>query len=191
MVSPVPGDAVVAYLHRIVVTVDRVNARIGRAVAWIILVMVTLQFAIVVLRYVFGVGYVMVQESMIYMHATVILMGAGYTLLHDEHVRVDIFYRSMPARRRAAVDLFGVVVFLFPLCAAIVWVGLPYVAASWSVLEGSPETSGIPGVFLLKSLILVLAALLALQGLALGLRSLLALAGRPPPRPAPHLAERR
>jgi TRAP-type mannitol/chloroaromatic compound transport system permease small subunit len=157
--------------------IDGLNEGLGRTVAWLALILVLLQFVIVVMRYVFGLGSVKLQESIVYMHAMLFMLAAGYTLLHDGHVRCDIFYSTASPRAKALVDLFGVVVFLLPTCALIAWVAWPYVAASWAVREGSPEGSlGIPGVFLLKTVILVFAGLVTLQGLALGIHSLLVLA---------------
>jgi TRAP-type mannitol/chloroaromatic compound transport system permease small subunit len=165
-------------LLRLARMTDRLNEWLGTKLAWLALAMVLLQFVIVVMRYVFGLGSVKLQESIVYMHATVFMVGAGYTLLHNGHVRCDIFYSAASPRAKAMVDLFGVAVFLWPMCALIAWVAWPYVAAAWAVREGSPEGSlGIPGVFLLKSVILVFAALLALQGLALAIHSALLLAG--------------
>jgi TRAP-type mannitol/chloroaromatic compound transport system permease small subunit len=165
-------------LGRFARAVDLANERIGRAVAWLALVMVLMQFTVVVMRYVFGLGSVKMQESIVYMHAAVFMVAAGYTLLHDGHVRCDIFYGDASPRRKAMVDLLGVVVFLVPVALLIGWIGWPYVAAAWAVREGSPEGSlGIPGVYLLKSVILLFAALLLLQGLALAVRSALRLAG--------------
>jgi len=157
---------------------DRFNDWLGRKIAWLALAMVLLQFVVVVMRYVFGLGSVKLQEGVVYLHATVFMVAAGYTLLHNGHVRCDIFYAPASPRAKAWVDLFGVVVFLLPMCALIAWIGWPYVAAAWAVREGSPEGSlGIPGVFLLKTVILVFALLLALQGLALAIHSALLLAG--------------
>lgn len=161
--------------------VDATNEHVGRAVAWLTLFMVLVQMAVVVLRYVFGVGWVALQESIVYMHGTVFLIAAGYTLLHDGHVRIDIFYRVASERSRAAVDLLGAVFLLLPMTCAVFWIAWPYVMRSWAVFETSPEGSGIPAVFLLKSVILVYAVLLALQGLALALRSAMTLAAAPPP----------
>jgi TRAP-type mannitol/chloroaromatic compound transport system permease small subunit len=156
---------------------DLLNEWLGRSVAWLALAMVLLQFVVVVMRYVFGLGSVKLQESIVYLHAMVFMLAAGYTLLHNGHVRCDIFYSAATPRAKAWVDLFGVLVFLLPTCALIAWVAWPYVAASWAVREGSPEGSlGIPGVFLLKSVILVFAGLVTLQGLAIAIHSLLVLA---------------
>ena len=165
-------------LHAVARAIDALNEGIGVTVAWLALFMVLLEFVVVLMRYVFGVGSVKMQESIVYMHAIVFMVAAGYTLLHNGHVRCDIFYAVATPRTKAWVDLFGVAVFLLPTCALIAWVAWPYVGAAWAVREGSPEGSlGIPGVYLLKSVILVFAALLALQGLALAARSVLRLAG--------------
>lgn len=165
-------------LRRFARAIDRGNETLGRTIAWLALFLVLLQFVVVVMRYVFGLGSVKLQESIVYMHATIFMVAAGYTLLHNGHVRCDIFYSGASPRAKAAIDLFGVLVFLFPMCALITWVAWPYVAASWAVREGSPEGSlGLPAVFLLKSVILVFAGLLSLQGLSLALHSALLLAG--------------
>lgn len=157
--------------------IDALNEIVGRATAWIVLPMVLIQVAIVLMRYVFGIGSIMVQESVVYMHAILFMVTVGYTLLYDAHVRIDIVYRGASPRFKAMVDLAGVIAFLIPVCVLITWVSWPYVAASWRVLEASKETSGIPAVFLLKSLILVFTALLALQGVSLAIRSAVILAG--------------
>jgi TRAP-type mannitol/chloroaromatic compound transport system permease small subunit len=165
---------------------DAANERIGVTVAWLALALVLVAFTVVLMRYVFGVGSVKMQESIVYMHATVFMVAAGYTLLHNGHVRCDIFYAAASPRRRALIDLIGVAVFLLPTCALIAWAAWPYVAQAWSVREGSQEGSlGIPGVYLLKSVILVFAGLVALQGIALALHSVLRLAGVEAAAPAP------
>lgn len=165
-------------LETIARVIDAANERIGRVTAWLALFMVLTQFVVVVMRYVFGIGSVVMQESIVYMHATLFLVAAGYTLLHDGHVRCDIFYAAASGRTRALVDLFGVLVFLLPMCVVIGWIAWPYVAAAWAVREGSQEGSlGIPGVYLLKTTILFFAALVSLQGIAVALRALLSLMG--------------
>jgi TRAP-type mannitol/chloroaromatic compound transport system permease small subunit len=165
-------------MHGAVAFIDALNERIGRWVSWLTLFMVLLQFVIVLLRYVFGSGWIAAQEAVIYMHAAVFLGVAGYTLRHDGHVRVDIFYGAAGPRARAKVDLFGAIVLLLPMSVGIFVLSLPYVTAAWAVLEGSPQgQNGIPLVFLLKSLILVFAVLVALQGIALAIRSLAVLRG--------------
>ncbi len=148
---------------------------LGRIVAWLTLAMVLVTLTVVVLRYGLGSGSIALQESVLYMHALVFLLGAGYTLKHDQHVRVDIFYQKMPPRRRAWVDLLGSLLLLLPVCALIFWLSLDFVSASWGMNQGrgeaSPEAGGLPYVYLLKTAIPVAATVLALQGVALAGRS--------------------
>lgn len=143
---------------------------------WLVYAMALIQFAVVILRYVFGLNFIFMQESVTYLHGFVFLIAAGYALLTDDHVRVDIFYRDATTEKRAIVDLAGAYLLLFPFCFVLLWAAGPYVASAWSVLEGSTEQSGIQGVFLLKSLIPVFAVLLLLAGVVLSekaVRSLL------------------
>jgi len=167
--------------QRLTSVIDHISIRIGRAICWLALAMVLLQFTLVAMRYVFGVGSVMMQELIIYMHATLFMAGAGYTLQQDDHVRCDIFYRDATPARRAWIDLLGVFFFLWPMCVVIFWVSVPYVVNAWAVLEGSSEGSlGLPGVFLLKTLIPTMAVLLGLQGLSVASRAVASLTNRTP-----------
>ncbi|WP_321501398.1 TRAP transporter small permease subunit [Breoghania sp.] len=159
--------------------IDRISISIGRAVAWALPLMVVIQVAVVLMRYVFGLGSIWMQESIVYLHAATFMLAGAYTLSVDAHVRVDIFYREARPRVRALVDTLGAAFFLVPMCLVILDYAWPYVARSWSILEGSRETSGIQAVFLLKTLILVFAGLMALQAVAIVLRGLCALAGQP------------
>lgn len=136
--------------------------------------MVVVTCIVVVMRYVFDAGLIWLQESVIWMHAVVFMMGAAYTLQQEDHVRVDVFYRTMGAARRAWVDLIGVIVFLLPLCVFLGWKSVDFVAASWSLREASRESGGLPYplIPLLKSVLLIMPITLGLQGLALLLRSL-------------------
>ncbi len=150
----------------------------GRIIAWLTLGMVLVTFLIVVLRYAFNLGWIAMQESVLYMHATVFMLGAAYTLRHDQHVRVDIFYRRMGPRGRALVDLAGTLLLLIPVCLFILDSSLDYVREAWAIREASPEAGGLPWVYLLKTLIPLMAALLLLQGVSMALRALLRLVGR-------------
>lgn len=173
-----------AALDRLCRGIDGISRTIGRTAAWLTLFMVLVQFALVLMRYVFGIGSLFMQESLVYAHGILFMTAAAYTLLEDRHVRVDIFYGGASERGRAWIDLFGVLAFLLPTCWLVLWIGYPYVARSWATLEGSRETSGIPAIFLLKSVILVFAVSLALQALALLIRAAALLLGRPLARPA-------
>ena len=166
-------------LARVVRTIDAMNEWIGRSVAWLTLAMVLVTFFVCVMRYGFNWGRVGIQESYVWMHGVVFMIGAGYTLLHDGHVRVDIFYRPGSPRFKAWVDLLGSLLLLMPVVVMVLWVTWPYVLESWSRLEGSREAGGLPGLFLLKSVIPVFCVLILLQGLSLAMRSILVLRGHP------------
>jgi TRAP-type mannitol/chloroaromatic compound transport system permease small subunit len=135
------------------------------------------------MRYVFGSGSVWVQETITYVYATSFMATAGYALLRDGQVRVDIFYREASKRAKAVVDIVGTLIFLWPVTGLLLWVAYPYVARSFAILEGSRETAGLPFVYLLKAEILLFSGLLALQGLSLLIRSGFVLVGRPLPKP--------
>lgn len=140
---------------------------IGEGVAWLTLAMVLLTFVIVLLRYGFNLGWIWLQESVTYLHASVFMLAAAWTLQADGHVRVDIFYRDAGPGRQAWVNLLGTLLFLAPLCLFLIIVGWEYVAASWQLLEGSREAGGLPLVYLLKSLVLLLPVLLLLQSVCI------------------------
>ena len=159
--------------------IDRIIAVIGRIAAWGVLVVVLVEFTVVLLRYGFGIGSIWLQESILYAHAALFLMAAAWTLREGGHVRVDVFYAGASPRTRAWIDLLGALFLLLPFCFAIVVFSLPYVARSWAILERSRETSGLPLVFVLKTLIPGFAALMLLQGASLAIRAGLTLADEP------------
>lgn len=164
-------------LAKIAKLIDAFNEEIGRKVAWLALLMVLLQFMVVVMRYVFGIGSIFMQESVVYMHGILFMVGAGYTLLHGGHVRVDIFYRDAKPTTKALIDLLGVIFLLAPVCILILIYTMPYVSNSWAVLERSKETSGIPAVFLLKTIVPIFCVLVLAQGTSLAIHSFLVLRG--------------
>jgi len=135
--------------------------------------MVVVTCIIVVMRYVFDAGLIWLQESVIWMHATVFMVGAAYTLLHEDHVRIDVFYRVMSDRRRAWIDLIGVMVFLLPLCGLLGVTSYEFAAVSWSIHEASRESGGLPFPFvpILKSVLVVMPLAVGLQGISMLLRS--------------------
>lgn len=150
----------------------------GRCVSWLALLMVVVTVTVVVLRYGFSVGSVALQESITYLHAAVFLIGAAYTLKHDSHVRVDIFYRNFSARGKAWVNALGGLLFLLPLCGFVIVVSWDFVIASWRIREASGNADGLDFVFLLKSMIPAMAIVLAIQGVAEILKSVVVLAAR-------------
>ena len=156
---------------------DTLSEWTGRLVAWLTLGMVLTTFVIVILRYAFNMGWIAMQESVTYMHTMVFMLGAAYTLKHDGHVRVDIFYAKFGPRGKAVVDLAGTLLLLVPVCAFILYSSWGYVAESWSLHEGSMETGGLPWVYWLKTTLVALPVLMLIQGLSLALHSLLTLTG--------------
>jgi TRAP-type mannitol/chloroaromatic compound transport system permease small subunit len=160
--------------------VDRLNGAIGRAASWCALAIVLTGFAVVLMRYVIGIGSIWLQESILYAHAALFLLAAAWTLKADGHVRVDVFYAGAAPRTRALIDLAGALLLLLPFMLSVIYFSLPYVERSWAIFERSRETSGLPLVFLLKTLIPVFALLLALQGVAQAIRAAAVLI--PPPK---------
>src|SRR6516165_5756743 len=164
---------------RIADAIDRITAAVGRIATWCSLYVVIAEFAVVVFRYALGLGAIRLQESVLYGHAGLFLLAAAWTLQVDGHVRVDVFYSKSGPRGRALIDLLGAVVFLLPFAAALFVLALPYVERSWLILEASPQPSGLPFVYLLKTIILVFAALIGLQGVAQAIRAALILSVSP------------
>ncbi len=150
--------------------IDALTDRLGGLVAWLFAAMAMATLVVVVLRYGFDLGAIALQESVMYMHAITFMLGIPYALKTNAHVRVDIFYSSCSPRRQAWIDLSGHLLLLVPVCAVIFYYSLTYVASAWRVAEGSPEVGGIEGVYLLKTLIPIMAVLLLLQGIAQALR---------------------
>lgn len=154
---------------------DQLADLTGKLVAPLLGLMLIATFIVVISRYGFDYGAVKLQESVLYMHATVFMLGFAYTLKQGGHVRVDIIYQRLGDRGRAIVDLVGTSLFLLPMCGFILYASLDYVSFSWQLKEGSAEPGGLPFVYLLKTIIPISAGLLILQGLAELLRSLLRL----------------
>lgn len=144
---------------------------------WLAVALALIQFAVVIMRYVFSIGFIPMQELIWYLSGTMFMLGSGYALLMDGHVRVDVLYREAKPRNKALVDLIGCLVFLLPLCVITLILTTPFVINSWKIFEGSKEASGIRGIFLLKTVILGWAFLMGLQGVALLLRSVSYLRG--------------
>ena len=164
-------------MRKFIAAADAINRRVGRAAAWLALAMTAVVFAMIVLSTFFRLGWVWMRETVTYMHGALFMAAAGYTLLRDEHVRIDVFYAKLSPRGKAWVNILGFTLLLTPVCVLILWTSFPYVYESWRVLESSDEASGIPALFLLKTFLLVFPLLMILQGLALAMRGVLVLQG--------------
>ncbi len=157
---------------------DRINDTVGKIVRWLAIFMVLVQVAIVIMRYGFGISAIAVNESVLYMHAALFMLGAGYTLLIDGHVRVDIFYAKASIATKQVIDIFGHLFLLLPSMATVLYWSWPSVRNAWSILEGPISVGGIPASFLLKSLIPAFCVLLMIQSTACLLRNIAVLTGR-------------
>ncbi len=155
--------------------IDALNERVGQLAAWLVLLMVFITFLVVVLRYGFNFGRISLQETTTYLHAFIFMLAGAYTLKHNEHVRVDIFYQGMSFHNQAKIDFFGTLFLLLPFAGFIVWISFDYVFNSWKFLEGSREAGGLPLVYILKTLIPLMAVLLFLQAISLAGRTWLTL----------------
>jgi TRAP-type mannitol/chloroaromatic compound transport system permease small subunit len=146
-------------------------------ISWLTLLMVALVVTVVIMRYYLEFGSIALQESVTYIHAMVFMLGLAFTLKRGGHVRVDIFYRQFSVRRKALVDLLGGVFFLIPVCVLIFISSWDYVLSSWSIAESSAENDGLPYIYLLKTLMLIMPITLLLQGVSEILRSALVVVG--------------
>ncbi len=157
--------------------IDRINEWIGRGVAWVTLGLVVVIFFDVVMRYLFNTSFVFTQELEWHLFGFIFLIGAGYTLLHDGHVRVDIFYQRLGLRGRGWVNFLGVILFLIPGCILVIETSWQFMLNSYAIMEGSPDPGGIPFRFVIKACIPIGFSLLLLQGISLGIHSLMQILG--------------
>jgi TRAP-type mannitol/chloroaromatic compound transport system permease small subunit len=168
-----------AFLKRACYWIDTLNEWVGRFVAWVTALVVAVVFVDVVMRYAFKISFVFTQEAEWHLFAFIFLMGAGYTLLKDGHVRVDIIYQRLGPKGQAWVNLMGVLFFLIPGCYMIIATSMKFVYNAWAVMEGSPDPGGIPFRYLLKACIPAGFILILLQGISMGIKSLLTILGKP------------
>ncbi len=174
------SDALAGLTTRLSAFFEGIIATIAHVIMWAGLAMMLIQVLSVLLRYVFGINFIWMQESITYLFAMLFLLGAGYALIKDEHVRVDVVYTTLSPRKKAVVNMLGTYLFLFPVCGLIVWAAGGYVAAAWVNQEGSQDASGIQAVFVLKSLIPAFATLLAMAGFVVAAKASAVLTGTSP-----------
>lgn len=153
-------------MHKILHLIDRFTSFTGRAIRWLALCMVLLVCAVVMLRYVLGLPAIIFQESVQYLHATLFMLGMAYAWQQGAHVRVDVLSKNWSAARKNRVEQLGILFLLLPLCVFILIMSWRYVGNSWAILERSDETGGLPFVYLLKTLLLIMPVLMLLQAVA-------------------------
>jgi TRAP-type mannitol/chloroaromatic compound transport system permease small subunit len=165
-------------ISRLAGAINLLNRIIGEICSWFSLAIVLVCFTVVFQRYVLGVSYLWMQDLYVWLNGAMFMLVAGFALMRDEHVRVDIFYRPASIRKKAIIDLIGVFCFILPFAAVVLIYGYAAIARSWGLLEASSNVGGMPGLFILKSCILAFAILTSLQGIAMAARSVLVLADR-------------
>jgi TRAP-type mannitol/chloroaromatic compound transport system permease small subunit len=158
-------------MTRVIHYIDSITRYTGQAVRWLSLLMVLATCAVVALRYLFDTPSIALQESVTYLHASIFMLGAAYTWQQGGHVRVDVFYRGWPEQRRQRVERGGIVLLVIPTCVFLLWVSWEYVANAWAIKERSQEASGLPFIYILKTLILALPVTILLQAIAELLRT--------------------
>ncbi len=165
------------WMERLADGLDWINRWVGRGISWVTAIMVAVVTMDVIMRYLFKKSYVFIQELEWHLFGVVFLIGAGYTLLHDAHVRVDVFYQRFTPRQKAWLNLIGTLLFLLPGCYLVITTSWQFVANSWVVREGSPDPGGLPARYILKAAIPLGFSLVALQGISLGIKSFLVIHG--------------
>lgn len=158
-------------IHIFCISLEKFTEKLGLVISWFTVLMVVIMTAVVILRYGFNLGWIGMQESIVYLHACVFMLGCGYALKHNSHVRVDVFYRKLPPKRQAIIDFFGCLLLLMPTLGFIFWASFDYVEQSWLLSEGSIEAGGLPFVYLLKTLLLLMPLTLFLQAIVMLLRA--------------------
>ncbi|MFN3661861.1 TRAP transporter small permease subunit [Yoonia sp.] len=158
--------------------INLINRILGNVFMWLSVGIVVVCFWVVVERYIFGTTRLWMQDLYPWMNGVMFTAVAGYALYRNDHVRVDIYFRPASALRKAWLDLLGVLIFLLPF-SYIVWTSsFIFVQRSIGLLEGSSNPGGMPGLFVLKSFILVFAVVVGIQGISMAIRSVLVIAGR-------------
>jgi len=167
----------VRFLHSFARAIDAVDEALGRLTAWLLTPMALVAFSVVVLRYVFEIGFPWLSETFIWLNGAIVMLSASYVLKEDKHVRVDLFYRTLGPRGRAWIDLVGVWLFLMPMVGTLAWLSWPIVQRSWRMGERSATPDGLQFMYLVKATVIAFCVLVALRGISMSIRSLAALTG--------------
>jgi TRAP-type mannitol/chloroaromatic compound transport system permease small subunit len=170
------------FLSAVVRGIDRLNEKVGQNIAWLTLTLVLVTTYDVIMRYLFDITYVFIQELEWHLFAVLFLIAAGYTHLKGDHVRVDIVHANLSPHAQAWIEIIFGVLFLFPTCFLLIWTSIPFVINAWTVLEGSPDPGGIPARYILKSVIPLGFILVALQGVSATIKNLFVVLGKELPQ---------
>lgn len=146
--------------------IDLFNEKIGTISSYLIIPMILITFLVAFMRYALDFGSIAIQETIIYLHAFIFIIGSGFTLKNNMHVRIDIFYDKFSLNKKKIIDLCGTLLFLIPTCLVIFFTSFNYVMSSVFLLEASKEAGGLQILYVLKIYILILPTILALQGIS-------------------------
>lgn len=152
--------------------IDACNEWVGRLVSWVVVLLVAVVFIDVVMRYAANTSFVFTQELEWHLFGFIFLMGAGYTLLYDQHVRVDVVYQRLSERGQAWINVLGCLFFLFPGAILIIYTSFGFAREAFVFMEGSPDPGGIPFRFIIKSCVPLGFLLLLFQGVSMFIRNL-------------------
>ena len=168
------------FIKKAVAFGESINEWIGKGmVTAAVVLFILVIFSNVILRYVFNTSFVFMSELEWHIFAFIFLMGAGYTLLHEGHVRVDIFYSLMDRKKKAIINFFGVLFFLIPSCWVVLSTTIPWAVVAYEIGETSIDPGGIPARFMIKAVLPLGYFLMLIQGIILGIKSFFILIEKP------------
>lgn len=171
-VPEVARDAGAGWPGRFARAVESLSTRVGTAAAWLYPLLVAVLVVNVALRYGLSLGYIELEELQWHLYAAAFLLGFAYTYAVDEHVRVDLLRARFSATAQAWIELLGALLLLFPFAALLCWYSFEFFLASWRLGERSAMPSGLPARWLIKGVLCLSMALLALQALGAAARSI-------------------
>ena len=119
----------------------------------------------ILLRYIFNINFIFMQELVMYLHAFIFLFGISICLKENSHVRIDVFSNKLGAEVKKYIEMLGTVFLIIPFCLFVLYESTPIIIRSWEMLESSGEPGGLPFIYILKSSIYVFASLLLIQAL--------------------------
>lgn len=169
-------------------TIDYLCVGLGEIIKWALpLLVLTVVMSVVALS-IFGLSFTKLDELPLYLHAAIIMLGSAATLIAGQHVRVDIFYSRFGSTRKAKLEILAFYALIVPVCLILIWMSQSFVSGAWRSLEGSTDTNGIRGVYLLKTLVPIFALTVLAQAFAIAARAALLLTGKTAPKRPVHIA---
>lgn len=159
-------------MEKVIKTMNNITDKVGELSSWLAVFMVVIISLDVIIRYLFQFTFIWIVELEIYLFGFMFLLGSGYALKHEKHVRVDVFYSKMTNRNKAFMDLFGGLFYMVPWCLVVMSGSWKYAYSSFLMGEGSAQPGGLPALYILKFAIFLGFTLLLFQGIAQLLNSI-------------------